>query len=58
MFLKILVFLNNFFIFLDCFDILMLKNNFLKIKKFHFNVILNKNYFKLPPLSQFQIDTY
>jgi hypothetical protein len=46
---------NNFFIFLDRFDMLVLKNK-LKIKKYIFNIFLNKKYFKPQPLVQ--SDTY
>jgi hypothetical protein len=55
-FLKILIFLlkiNIFYVFrfFLCAD---LKNNFKKIKKYHFNVFINKKHFEAQ--LQFQID--
>jgi hypothetical protein len=38
--------LNFLYIFLDRFNILMLKIIFLKIKKYYFNIFLNKTHFK------------
>jgi hypothetical protein len=35
-----------------------IKNNFKKIKKYYFNIFLNKNYFKLQPLLYFQTHSY
>jgi hypothetical protein len=46
-FLKLL-----FFIFLDRFDMLILKINFKKYKKNYFNIFSNKKYFKKQLLSQ------
>jgi hypothetical protein len=43
-----------FFMFSDCFNVLMLKIIFKKIKKNYFNTFLTKKYFKLSLLPQFQ----
>jgi hypothetical protein len=42
--------------FLDCFDVLISKIFFKKIKKLYFNVFLNEKHFEPPPPPQFQTD--
>jgi len=36
----------NVLVFLDCFDLLILKINFKKLKKYYYDIFLNKKYFK------------
>jgi len=55
-FLKNLIFFkNNFFMFSDCFDMLMFKIFFLKK---HFDVFLSKKYFESLSLPQFQTNLF
>jgi len=43
---KYLSFFSLYFIFLNCFGMLILKINSFKIKNYYFNILSNKNYFK------------
>jgi len=46
-----------FFMFLDHFDVLILKIILKKLKKYYFNIFLNKKYFKLQSLPYFHFQT-
>jgi hypothetical protein len=59
MFLKFYFFKKNyFFIFLNFFNMLMLKIFLKKYKKNYFNIFLNKKFFQLSPLLQSQTSRY